>query len=290
MKPLGKLGLLLGAIGGCTLIGSVWAMAQRVRSFNAAELPVLWHIETRDAREFTFQALGNRTLSLTDDFLPSGRPAVRIRFGDAEKLIAVHPPAVRDHKDLSVYDEWLSVGVVAPVRGDSITIKPDQGERPRVVIVNRSTAGYDEETWGAVRIRDWLFDVIEATPDGALVARQMQFRDRRGRLPAEVDARRQLAAEGKPDPGPQVRLTTVEPIEERSWEWQAALFALPRSQISRYRYRTDAVQGSDDAPGMGWTLPVAGFSTLIVVAGATLIATSRVQRPARRITPPQPAA
>jgi hypothetical protein len=279
-----RVGVGLIVLGAAAAVGGAYAMSQRVEQFNSA-LPGLFHFQTEDKRSFVFKS---QPVKITDAQVgvPDNAtgPGLRLSFGDQQVTFAVHPPVVPDHKDLSVYDEWVRVVAFTPVEGGRIEADKYSDQGWRLAVVNRQTApGYDQETHGSVRVRNWTFELYELAVDDAgkaqpIKRRVVQFRDRRGRLPAEVDARRELAKAGKPDPGPDVRLTDVEPIEERSWEWQAALFTVPKAHISRYRFRTDAVDGSDDAPGMGWTLPVTGFGVLGALGGALLLMMQATRR------------
>ncbi|MBL0869476.1 MAG: hypothetical protein IBJ18_02750 [Phycisphaerales bacterium] len=314
-----SVGLVL-SISSIALVGySGWNMAHRVRTFNEANPPAQWHFERSYARDsFAHGRAVNiadvidpaSASATTEDNKPVPVNTVQITyaaspvdsatavtkdkrttlsiapnaqpFPGASVLLRVNPPAVNAFKDLSVYEEWLAPLAFAPLKDGKLDPGASTGKGVRYAVVNRRGAeGYDAQTWGAVRVKDWTFDIIEFNPDGSLSARVVQFPDRRGRLPAEVYAREDLAKQGKPVPelppvGP--RLTQVEMLQERSWEWGAALFAVPKSQVSRYRYKVDAVDGTDDTPGMGWTLPAAGVGVLTLTLGVGLMLSSTVRR------------
>lgn len=284
MNRLVRMGV---AILGVSFLGAgagTYFMAQRVRSFNQS-LP----------EQFLFKAESGRAVSAFgrsitfDDTTTTVAPdetqsAVRVSYGDASVTIPVIAPKVKGFKDLTTYEDSFRVLSFAPIKEGKADIKPFSDDNWRAIVIARETRpGFDQDTWGEVRIKDWTWVIYEFMPDGTIAGpRTVQYRDRRGRTPAEVYAREELKNAGKPVPplpadgGP--RLTSVEPIQERSWEWQAALFTLPKMQVSRYRYRSDAVDGSGTSEGMGWTFPLTGFSVLGIVLGSGLIMAGRAKR------------
>jgi hypothetical protein len=259
---------------------STLRMAQRVEDFNEVEVSTIWHAQRTRLRQFNFRGL---PVSLTDaPRAPDGTSRLTLTYAGTSVELAVHTPPIPNAKDLKAYDEHLAVLAITPNKAGKLQADPFSDEGWRLLVVNRQTAaGYDDDTWGHVRVKDWVFEIYELAPPGTVSMRRVQFPDRAGRIPAEVDARRALKAAGQPVPADDARLTDVEKIEERSIEWQAALFAIPKAQMSRYRFKTDAVKGSDDAQGMRWTLPAAGFGMMGVVAGVTLLMMGSARRVAR---------
>lgn len=290
MNRLIATGVAILAVSSAGAGVSTWFMAERVRAFNAT-LPDQFLFKAESAR--SFGAFGRKVqiedATSTDERTGSAHAAVKVVYGETSMTIPVIAPKVSGYKDLSAYEDSLRVLSFAPIKDGKADIKPFSDDNWRALIVVRHTAeGWDEETWGGVRVKDWTFHLYELMPDGAITGpRLMQFRDRRGRVPAEVYARGALKKEGKPVPPMTDRLTNIEAIGERTWEWQAALFAMPKAQISRYRYRTDAVDGggSAGAAGMGWTFPVAGLSIMGVVLGCGLMMAGKTEL-RRRASPP----
>ncbi|MGQ0628055.1 MAG: hypothetical protein ACT4PL_08150 [Phycisphaerales bacterium] len=265
---LARLGLALLFICGLATAFSVWSMSRRVNDFYAAAPPAQVAMQPVTSR--AFEPFGH-PLALVDDRLPDGRSALRVEYAGRTLLLPVHPPKVRvadvppekaAKLDLGVYDEWVALLAFLPVREGSVVL--EKGERfGRLVLVKRNTApGYDDDMGGTVNRKRWTFDFLEFLPSGDLAPlRTLQFpstdyRTGKPYLPALRD-----------DPK-----STVAPIEERSWEFQAALFAIPKLQIANYRFRTDAFAGTADVRGMGWTLPVAGFSIIGFMLGIVLTA------------------
>lgn len=253
------LGGLLIAASLVGVLGGTYAMARRVDRYNNAQPPSRWHVQESLTRNFEFKG---RKVSVTDDQTEAGHPAVRLRYGAQEVLIPAHRPPVMNLADLGGYKEWFAVLFFGPIVSGEFNVDWFTGEGVRLMAVVRDTAGFDEDTWGSVRVKDWLFHMYELRDDGTIHHRLMQFPDRKGKLPA--------LAENKDLP--------VEQIQERSMEWQAALYAIPQTQISRYRFKTDAITGNDYSIGMGWTLPVAGFSAMGVALGIIVMAVSGGKR------------
>lgn len=248
------------------------AMIARSRDYNQT-LPTRFHFQRQFARDFTFRG---SPVSLKDSTDAEGRSQLTLTYGSATESFRVSRPVVQNFKDLSAFEERVTVLAFTPIEKGKVNADPYSDLDWRSVVVSRQTAdGWDEETWGEVRVRDWVFAVYELQPNGTISKRLLQFPDRRGRLPAEVDARRAAAKEGKtlPDgPLPPEMVGGVEKIAERSWEWQACLFAVPKSQLSRYRFQDDAIEA------MGWSLPVMGVSILSAVGATAMIMAARTRR------------
>lgn len=270
-----KFGVVI-VIGSAVLLAiSISVMSGRVTTYNDA-LPDPFVFKTQSSREFI--AWGKK-VTITDvrvtDESKQDHAAVEVHFGDSKVIIPVIEPKLERFKDLSAHEESLAVLSFAPIREGRAITEPFSDEHWRAVIVSRQTAeGWNEDTWGEVRVKDFTFLIYELLPDGTFASqapRKMQFRDRRGRVPDEVYAREELKRAGKPVPPMSEQLTKVEPIEERTWEWQAALFTVPKGQVSRYRFKSDAVSA------MGWTLPGAGVAMLGAIVGTFLIMLARTK-------------
>lgn len=264
-----KAGLLFTIASAAALGVSLGFMAQRTADYNEKNPPASWHFEQDIRRSFILpESFGKRNITIADTKLPDGQTALKLTFGERELVITSRPPLVPDQPDLKVYEEWLAVLTFSKIEKGKFTFDARTGEGVRCIIVNRRAAdGLSPDTWGSVMAKDWTFDFIELKPDGTIDRRLMQFQARKyGTNTLYLPAL-------KADP-----TSTVQPILERTWEWQAALHAVPKAQVSRYRFQTDAIGGNATTPGMGWTLPVAGFAVLGLLAGVTLLMSSRVHR------------
>ena len=254
LKQLGRTVIITSLLA---FVGSGVAMALRVRGFYDDQPVKQFHFLKLSDRQTRFRG---KAVTINDTMIDGTQPAIRVQYGDQTVTFAVHPPPIRDYPDLGGYTEWMQPVLFAPITRGQIDIDWETGEGVRMVVVNRRTAAdFDQDTWGAVKVKEFQFDLFELTPDGAISQRTVQFPSKEYRT-----GRRYLPAK-KLDPNAQVEM-----LEERTWEWQAALFALPAMQIGRYRYSNDAVAG------MGWTLPVSGISAMGVMVGFGLIAASRI--------------
>lgn len=268
--------VFVGCVAALGVSGS--AMARRVAEWNqrndTPEHPGSYHFERNvDWRpEIRAARFKDATLEFEETFVDAGsaegggeavrRPAIVMRWGvsgaePTRREFPVIAAPARGFKDMSSYEESFAVLTFVPVvQGQRLDNEP---ERVRLVVVSRRT-DYDPATWGAVRVKEWWFEFVELLPGGKLgPVRLMQFpapRDPQGRAAALI-------------PDPQTGVVSnpaVETIQERSWEWTAALHAVPKGQISRLRFKATAVSA------MGWTLPTAGFAILgTLVTGAMLV-------------------
>lgn len=274
------IGLLIAAVCSAVALGSGYAMARRVGNYNLRNPPQLFDCRQIEDRDFAF---AGRPVRLEDAADEHGRSAVRLTYGDRSVTFAVHPPVIKNFGDLGPYADWLAVVELSPLELGRI-VTDEHGVAPRrLAVINRNTAGFDPDTWGSVRVKDWLFDIYELTPAGDIDRSTHQFQTRNRvsgamETPAEVEARRELEKAGRAPPPPDQAITDVRPIAERSWQWQAALFAVPRGQVSRYRFRTDAVAGNLTTEGMGWTLPLTGFSMMGALVGMGVFLSGFVAR------------
>lgn len=272
-RTLGLLLLLISITGAIT--GGIF-MARRAAAYNKT-LPEPFLFEPTLMRNFVCRG---KPVAITDTTIEQAgeqHAALRVTYGDAAAVIPVLKPSAANFKDLSAYGESFRVLSFAPIKEGKAQITDFKDDNWRAILVARHVAeGWPEETWGEVRVKDWTFDIYELMPDGTINGpRTVQYPDRRGRVPMEVYARTDLQRAGKPVPpfppsGP--RLTAVDLIAERSWEWQAALFCVPKAQVARYRFKGDAVSA------MGWTLPVTGLSVLGGMAGIALVMSARAGR------------
>jgi hypothetical protein len=239
------LGWLL--FGVCTLlvIASAAEMTRRIACFNRdAKLPS-FKFGVSTARHFK---LFGRDVSLTD-VTEEGASYLRLTWGDRSELIRVNTPPVKDLPDLGGgYGEWVKF------------LEVNDGER--YVLVSRLTPeGFDPGSWGQVRRSDWTFDFHQFQPDGTIT--HETFRWPRSRH-SEASLRNAAEGDGKtpPDPGA-LALLAIPPLEERSWQYQAALHVIPKLNVPRHRFDNDAF----DPRVMGWTLPVGMLAGLGAVAG-----------------------
>lgn len=255
MNSTARAGLFLALVSGAAFIASGWFMAARISDYYKAQPPpqhLFKPILTRDLTVF------GRPATFTDTTDASGSHALRVRYGDLERLITLHAPPVSGRPLLDAYNEWLSLLAFAPLANGRVAVAPDEPDA-RLVLVWRIAAPGQDDPMGGLKDRNrWTFGLLEFQRDGTLSERLLQFPDKRG------TGKLQFVSEAVS--------ARVEAIQQRSWEWQAALFVIPRLHISNYRYNTDATSA------MGWTLPATGFSMLGVLVGVMMFGVGIVPR------------
>lgn len=246
-----KLGLVLAAAALAVFVLSVYVMSRKAAAFNATADHPEYLMVPQPERRFTVY---DRPVSIEDADLEDGRFAWRITYGDAELVIPVRPPPVKHAPDLGLYEEWAVALETWLITRDAATggepeRKPGSG---RFVIVSRRTPdGFDPETWGQVRRTDWTFDFYEFLPEGGFEHSVKRWpRSKYG----DSVARR--------DPGSD--LAKIEPLEERSFEYLAAMHVIPKLALPKHKFKDTAVYA------MGWTLPAAAFSGLAIGVGLFL--------------------
>ncbi len=247
-----SLGIALTITSVLIFVASVLFMSWRVAEHHRSAPPPEYLFKSITRRSFE---VWGRPLNLTDVTV-DGEHALHIRYGDRELDLPVHHPKVSGMPELDAYEEWLALTAFSPLdKGEvPLDLSGAQARDFRLVIVKRNPApGHDDEMGGLVGRKLWTFDLVEFLPSGDITQRRVQF-------PAvEYGTGKKYLPALRADPS-----AKVEPIAERSWEFQAALLAIPRLYISTYRYRDTSVQA------MGWTLPAAGFSMMGVVCGVAV--------------------
>lgn len=255
------LGFGLIVVSSTAFVVSCLFMAWKVSEYYRTQPPPEFLFKPINKRQFT---LWDRPVSLIDGKTDSGGACLRIGYGDKLVELPVHRPKVSGFEDLTAYEEWLAATAFTKVNEGQVELDVSQSQAKdfRVVIIKRNAApGHDDEMGGLVGRKLWTFDLVELRQDGEITQRRLQF-------PAiKYGTGREYLPALEEDPQ-----ANVEKIQERSWEFQAALLAIPKLHISNYRYRSTGVGA------MGWTLPVAGFSMMGVVAGIVVWQGGRIGR------------
>ncbi|MGD9688598.1 MAG: hypothetical protein AB7K52_03455 [Phycisphaerales bacterium] len=254
------LGIALVSASAALVAISTAFMARRVAAYYEANPPPRHIFHQIKDRRFR---IWDRQIELTDARTPEGAPALRVSIDAEPYLLPCHAPKVQNLPDLGGYDDWVAVATFAPLEQGEVQRDPmGPGHELRLVVVSRNAApGHDDDMGGLVGRKFWTFDFVELRPDQTFTRRVLQFpaykyTSGKKYLPA-------LEADPQAD---------VEPIAERSWEFQAALLAIPKLHVSNYRYRTTGVSA------MGWTLPGAGFGVMGIIAGIVLWQGGRIGR------------
>lgn len=235
-------GWVLAAGSLAVLVASVGAMALRVRDY--AE-PARFDFRVIEQRALEFCG---RPVRFEDTRGDDGAPALRIVYGERERLLQGLSRPADGIASLGIYGDWVRVLAFSA----STNGVPEPGGR-LVVVRRQLPPGYDALTWGTVRRHLWTFEFTELLPDGGFEVSTFRFPSRR-------------------DPSDRAKATLPESREimelpamgERSWQFNAALFVIPRLQMPSYRFREDAFEV------MGWTLPVAAFAVFALLLGLGL--------------------
>jgi hypothetical protein len=261
-----RVGLIISVISAALLAVSVVSMTRRVKEFNLrADFPD-FHYKNVTTREL--EAWG-RPVHITDaalDHAPHGVAAIKIDYAGQSLVTPIAAPPAPDLPKLSGYAEWLCVLDIKEYPPHTVVEATTPPVGQRVVIVKRnSPQGYDPSTWGSVRRADWTFDFYTLTPQGTIEHELWRFpRTERGERGLVSRANAAVAA-GKPD-DPDAVLAAIKPLEERSWQYGAALYVIPALDVPQYKFKDDAVNA------MGWTLPVGMFSALALTVGIVFAA------------------
>jgi hypothetical protein len=287
-----RAGLILIAISTVALAAAIPAFVARARAF-AAQRSTL-HLRKIPMVERSFTAHG-RPVSIVDDRLkgPAGEDlgaAVRLTYGDHEPLLVpVHPPPGRDVPDLLIYGEWLAMLRLIPATPEGEPIPGATEADDRYLLVVRDTPeGFDPGSWGAVRRREWTFRFYELMPDGSIAQRRYRWplKERPSLTAAEAEleggaeaarrAREQAQAARAARLPESIR--DLPELPQRSVEYEAALFVIPKLAVPEYRFK-DTAFNWDVA---GWTMPVAGAAVLGLLAGLAIAFAPRSPRPPAR--------
>lgn len=251
------IGLTITALAGVVFVVAVAAMGYRAAAYNEAADYGRYRIEPNTARSFEVHG---RPVSLTDAADAAGNPALRIRYGDAELLAPIKDPPAPDIPDLGGYAEWAAMLAIRPAlrTGEPALDVHGNQPAPRFVLVTRTTPpGFDPQSWGSVRRADWRFTFYELKPDGTIDARTFRW-------PRSERSEKGLERRASHHDPMAEDLAAIPPLQERTWEYQAALHVIPKLQMPAQRFKRTALAAA------GWTFPVAGFAMLFILLGLAL--------------------
>ncbi|MCC6659612.1 MAG: hypothetical protein IT437_01875 [Phycisphaerales bacterium] len=234
------LAAVLAAVSAAVMGLSVWRMASRVSAYYEATGHRLYVFREVQDRAFRF---AGRPVTIADTDNP---PGVIVRYGDRELPI----PATREPKSIQLpglarHADWLRVLRFAErdrMTSDELERAIDEGRvADRLVIVVLDPRRWaDGRPLGEGQATDALFTLHELVPDGSIRTEQYSF---------PLSAR--AAAAKPPAWGPK-------PLPEDTWQYYASLWLMPRGSKPTPRFTTDAVRS------LGWTLPTAAFSGLVL--------------------------
>lgn len=216
---------------------SVGAMAQRVVAYYTTNPRPLFAFNQVGQREFTF---AGRPVSLTDEPAAGGQGEVLVlRYGDQTvRILPGVEPKDPQLPGLVRHDDWLRVFRFAE-RGrtdpQEFEAKLDEGTDRLAIVARRPVSGPHRLT-GVVARRDWKFEFYELLPSGEISTEVLLYpRSRPGRV-------------AKPGQ-----------VQEGTWQHDAAMMLMPAFGRPSRSFATDALHA------MGWTLPAAAFSGLVLI-------------------------
>jgi hypothetical protein len=254
-----RIGLVILLVSLCVGVFAVVQMLQRVGAYNEQANFGHYRFDVSTSREF--KAHG-RPVAISD----SDDTQLRIAYDGVETVIPVVQPPIAGVPDLGIYGDWVKIiEMHQVVRGPTGSLMDKEGSGRLLLLTRIPPEGYDPATWGSVRRADWTFDFHEFMPDGTIES--TTFRWPRSEL-GEMSLRKEIQ---KGEPTAKI-LATIPPLEERSWQYQAALHVIPKLNVPKYRFKDTAMKA------MGWTLPVAGFAGLGVMIGIGLVMRPRATR------------
>lgn len=235
-----KIALMLVVASAATMLVSVIAMARRVVAYYGRTDHTLFVFQPVGDRRFTF---AGRDVEVTDEGEGEATTVVA-RYGErALRLPATMEPQSAQVPGLGRHEEWMRVLRFAErgrLSSEDLARRIEAGEiQDRLVIVVRDPRRWaDGRPYGQGQARDWLFDLHELRPDGSITTERFAY------------------PRGRRDTGE--RVGAAPPLVEGSWQYYAALSVIPKGSKPTPRFTADAVRA------MGWTLPAAAFSGLVL--------------------------
>jgi hypothetical protein len=261
-RPRRRLALIIAALALLALIATGAEMARRVSAHYQTSDRELYVFNPVMERQFTY---AGRAVTIEDEEDPE---RVVVTYGDQRiEIIPTLPSLSGDLPGLTRHESWLRVLRFAPRRGmslEELQRRIDAGEvRDRLVLVTRHPpVGAEPDSVEQAARSQWTFTLHEFLPGGA-------FHTQRLRYPETDRALRRRQREARAA-GRDVPDRRADELREGTWEYYAALLAMPPASAPKPTFVGDAV-GS-----MGWTLPATSLLILVLLVSlAFALAPSR---------------
>lgn len=202
---------------------------------------------------------------------------LRISWRGDELLWPVGGPVNEYIPDLEKYQSWLKAMLIVDGAADEVALRekwtPDESGSaevvPRLVVAARYPApGYDEESWGLVRRRDWVYRIAELAtePDAnqPIIEHERTYEE----LEALVNPN-YYTAKYRPERMPASEEARIADL----WMHEAMVNVTPPSQ---YRGRTKAIDEVIESMGWPWITAIGSAAGLVV--GVIVLASTTVRR------------
>lgn len=249
--------VVFGVVG---LAVSIPVMAGRLQSRH---VPLVWFQQPIQGQEFQFLGEPVRIGVLEGQDSAAAERTLRITFRGQELKFPIEPGMQDDPRlpGLKRFEDWLRVVPMVTGAQTEEQVERDVVEgrlHPRLLVATRLLAeGYDPESWGLVRRKDWRYrfalldarapieqavEIVEGTYVDLDLLGDPVFRAREGR-------------------------------EDEVWKFYAMLQVTPATA-----YRSKNRSLSEVMGALGWTWPVAGMSILAIAGGFALLAIGGPER------------
>ena len=230
-------------------------MIRRITEHNRANPFTFVRFQQLDIRDFEY---AKRKVSLVDEQEKTGDWYLNVRYGDDALRLHVSVPSLQHAllvpHGLAAHQDWMRLLRFTETKGlsdDDINRQMHEGKIPdRLVMVTRTPrAGAEQGSWAEVWRKDWVFNVYEFKPEGGFDSQRLKFPS---------------SGQGEPDKAGE--------LAEGSWQYQAALITMPDWARPKSKFHNDALSA------IGWTLPAATLSGVVLLASAAFFAASRARR------------
>ncbi|MEK6703878.1 MAG: hypothetical protein AABZ53_16585 [Planctomycetota bacterium] len=229
-------------------------LVQRIAAYYREHKPQLFAFQDLDTREFTY---AGKPITLVDERSDNDNRTLVVNYGTETLRLKVSIPS-RQHDilathGLAAHRDWMRLLRFTEYTGrdfETVSAEMKSGKtEDRLVLVTRTQrAGVDPETWGELHKKDWTFDFYEFQTQGGFKSARLHYpTTKRGQQPKDGE------------------------LAEGSWQYDAALMTMPKSGVPSQNFMNSGFKS------MGWTFPVACFSSVALVV--SLVMMIPVKRP-----------
>lgn len=250
-------------------IGDRPALVNRPLSWFFDPVPSFGEFVNRGERYQLDEIVGDDVPQPDRDDYPDGYLELTYR-GDSVRL-PINPESTKDVlPGLLAYEPWFRMMPLAQSRGIRSRAELNQQIEagivtPRVIAVARYPAeGFDPDSWGIVRRKDWPYVFIEF---GENIASDG------GHIRVTRSTYGELEERYAPGPRDEALDPDAEDFDNDLWKHDAMLQVTPATL-----YRSKDKRVEDALKIMGWTWPTASAGAMAIVVGLGIAAASRITR------------